>query len=160
VGARKEILIQPGGSVWVYSEMGQGASFKIYLPQAQPERESAVAKIEVDTPAASGESILVVEDEESLRKLISNLLSRLGYRVAAAANGGEALLPVEERGLEPDMVITDVVMPNMSGKALIDRLRRNHPHLKVLYMSGYTDNAIVHHGFSTRVRPFCKCLSA
>ena len=63
-----------------------------------------------------------------------------------AANGGEALLLMEEKGLKPDLVITDVVMPNMSGKELIDRLKRNRPHLKALYMSGYTDNAIVHHG--------------
>ncbi len=63
-----------------------------------------------------------------------------------AANGGEALLLIEEKGLRPDLVITDVVMPNMSGKKLIDRLQRNHPYLKALYMSGYTDDAIVHHG--------------
>ncbi|WP_456441853.1 response regulator, partial [Caldithrix abyssi] len=96
--------------------------------------------------SSAGEHILVVEDEEALRNLAGEILKRLGYRVTVAANGGEALLLIEKKGLKPDLLITDVIMPNMSGKELVEILRENHPHLKVLYMSGYTDNAIVHHG--------------
>jgi two-component system, cell cycle sensor histidine kinase and response regulator CckA len=148
------IVKQSGGTVWVYSEPGQGTTFKIYLPQTQAVEESAVAKPEAAVPVAGGEHILVVEDEEMLRKLMASLLSRLGYTTTLAANGGEALLLVEEKGLKPDLIITDVVMPNMSGKQLIERLRRNHPHLKTLYMSGYTENAIVHHGVLDAGTPF------
>jgi len=96
----------------------------------------------------------VVEDENSLRKLTETALSRLGYNVSVAANGGEALLLVEEKGLKPDLVITDVVMPNMSGKELVNRFQKNQPDLKVLYMSGYTDNFIVHHGVLEPGTPF------
>ncbi len=96
----------------------------------------------------------MVEDEEILRKLILTLLEQHGYRVTLAANGGEAVLLIEEKGLRPALMLTDVVMPNMSGKQLVERLRRTLPDLKVLYMSGYTDNAIVHHGVLDPDTPF------
>ena len=96
----------------------------------------------------------MVEDEEGLRSLMESLLKHLGYQVTSAANGGEALLLIEERGLKPDLVITDVVMPSMSGRQLVERLRRGQPHLKVLYMSGYTDDTIVHHGVLKPDAPF------
>ncbi len=140
------IVKQSGGNVCVYSEPGQGTTFKIYFPNTEAVQESAIARPEVAAPVTGGEHILVVEDEVSLRKLMASLLSRLGYHVTLAANGGEALLLIEEKGLKFDLVITDVVMPNMSGKELANRLQRNQPDLKILYMSGYTDNAIVHHG--------------
>jgi len=95
-----------------------------------------------------------VEDEESLRKLCGALLTRAGFQVTLAANGGEALLLVEEKGLKPDLILTDVVMPNMSGKELVERVRKTLPDLKALYMSGYTDNAIVHHGVLDPGAPF------
>ncbi|GAB4109262.1 MAG: hypothetical protein Kow001_09130 [Acidobacteriota bacterium] len=137
---------QSGGHIWVYSEPGRGTTFKIYLPKSE-ERVQPEEKRAEKAPAARGVGlILVVEDEESLRRLLENFLSRLGYTVTAAANGGEALLLVEEKGLRPDLVITDVVMPNMSGRELVDRLRRTDPRMKALYMSGYTENAIAHHG--------------
>ncbi len=148
------IVKQSGGNIWVYSEPGQGTTFKIYLPQTDTIQERAVEKSFAGSPVGHGEHVLVVEDEEGLRKLMASLLSRMGYTVTLAANGGEALLLVEEKGLTPDLIITDVVMPNMSGKQLIDRLRRNQPQLKVLYMSGYTDNAIVHHGVLDPGTPF------
>lgn len=148
------IITQSEGNIWVCSEPGQGTTFKIYLPQTEALQRPAAAKHEAVSHDGGGKHILVVEDEESLRKLMASLLSRLGYKVTLAANGGEALLLVGKKGLPPDLIITDVVMPNMSGKELIDRLRRNHPHLKVLYMSGYTDNAIVHHGVLDPGIPF------
>ncbi len=140
------IVKQSGGNIWVYSEPGRGTTFKIYLPQTLAEQESKTGAVEKETPKGGGEHILVVEDEDSMRKLAETVLSRLGYKVSVAANGGEALLLMETKGLKPDLVITDVVMPYMSGKELVNRLQRNQPDLKVLYMSGYTDNAIVHHG--------------
>ncbi len=101
-----------------------------------------------------GEHILLVEDEIALRMLMEKMLRSLKYRVSAAANGGEALLLVEEKGLLPDLLITDVVMPVMSGRVLVERLRRTRPDLRVLYMSGYTDDAIVHHGVLEPGTPF------
>jgi len=96
----------------------------------------------------------VVEDEADLRQVIREILSHVGYKVTVAANGGEALLLVEEEGLRPDLLITDVVMPRMNGKQLVDRLRRTQPGLRVLYISGYTDNAIVHQGILDPGVPF------
>jgi len=112
------------------------------------------AAVEKKITAGSGEHILVVEDEGSLRKLMETILSQLGYKVCIAANGGEALHLIEEKMLEPDLIITDVIMPNMSGRELMDKLRRNRPDLKVLYMSGYTNNAIAHHGVLDPGTPF------
>ncbi|RJR22302.1 MAG: response regulator [Desulfobacteraceae bacterium] len=147
------IVKQSGGNIWVYSEPGKGTTFKIYLPQTE-EKQKTREKIVASQEISGGEHILVVEDEESVRNLIKSALTRLGYSVTLAANGGEALLLVEEKGLKPDLVITDVVMPNMGGKELIDRLRRTYPGLGALFMSGYTDNAIVHHGVLDQDTPF------
>jgi CheY-like chemotaxis protein len=137
---------QSGGHIWVYSEPGRGTTFKIYLPKTEEAVRPLEKRVEKAALPRGVAHILVVEDEESLRRLLENLLSRLGYTVAAAANAGEALLLVEEQGLRPDLVITDVVMPSMSGRQLVDRLQRAHPGMKTLYMSGYTENAIAHHG--------------
>jgi PAS domain S-box-containing protein len=148
------IVKQSGGHIWVYSESGQGSTFKIYLPQSetQPTTQKHVSAVQAER--GGGEYILVVEDEDAVRELIESMLTALGYRVTLAANGGEALLLVEEEGLKPDLVITDVVMPQMSGRVLADRLRRTHPDLKVLFMSGYTDNVIAHHGVLDPGTPF------
>ncbi len=141
------IVKQSGGHITVYSEVGYGTTFKVYLPQVedketpQPESEEEPSIIK-----SKGEHILVVEDEDMLRELIEEILTQLGYEVTVAANGGEALLLVEEKGLKPDLVLTDVVMPNMSGKDLVKRLKKSQPHLKVLYMSGYSDDAMIQQG--------------
>lgn len=140
------IVKQSGGYIWVYSEFGKGTSFKIYLPATTSKIQLEECKIEKDDHMGGGEHILIVEDEPALRGLFEVMLTELGYRVAVAANGGEALLLVEEKGLTPDLVITDVIMPVMSGDVLANRFRKNQPDIKVLYMSGYTDDAIVHHG--------------
>ncbi len=137
------IVQQSGGCIDVRSAPGQGTTFSVYLPQTQakpePAREGAVTVARV----VVGEHILVVEDEAGLRDLMGQMLTHMKYRVTLAANGGEALLLVEEKGLFPDLVLTDMVMPNMDGCELIRRLRRSIPDLKAIIMSGYTDSRIV-----------------
>ena len=92
------------------------------------------------------ELVLLVEDEMPLRNLFAKMIKSLGYRIEISANGEDALAMVEEKHLKPDLLITDVVMPRMSGKMLADRLLMKYPGMKTLYMSGYTDESIVHHG--------------
>lgn len=147
------IVEQSGGKIWVYSEPGQGTTFKIYIPvtDAVPFKEE---KSVVTKESAGGEVILVVEDEEALRKLMGIILLRLGYKVHLAANGGEAMLMVENGKVKPDLIITDVVMPKMSGKELVEALQDRQLDFKVLYMSGYTDSTIVHHGVLDSDTPF------
>jgi len=140
------IVKQSGGHIWVYSEPGQGTTFKIYLPRVE---EAPVAKKPKAAASASlegKETILVVEDDTALRELIGTALRKYGFKVLEAPHGGEALLICEKQKDPIHLMLTDVVMPQISGTALAERLKRLHPEMKVLYMSGYTENAIVHHG--------------
>jgi len=140
------IVKQSGGNIWVYSEPGQGTTFKIYLPRVdEPLTEKKDEEVVREIPRGS-ETILVVEDEETVRKLAMRLLKGQGYRVLEASDGGKAFLLCEKYKERIDLILTDVVMPGMSGRELAERLQKIHPEMKVLYMSGYTDNAIVHHG--------------
>ena len=137
---------QSGGYIWVYSEPGQGTTFKIYLPAAggapvQVQKE----KIPSDDLTGS-ETILIVEDDDALRNLGREILELQGYRILEAENGIEALRVSEEHGGQIHLMITDVVMPKMGGKEVADRLQPLYPQMKVIYMSGYTDNSIAHHG--------------
>jgi len=139
------IVKQSRGYIGVSSEPDKGTTFKIYLPRT----EAAAAKIVEageETSRGRGERILLVEDEAPLRELCETVLVRLGYRVSVAGNGLEALQLVQEQGLEPDLVLTDVIMPGMSGAEMANRLRSGRPELKVLYMSGYSEDAIAPHG--------------
>jgi CheY-like chemotaxis protein len=139
------IIKQSEGNIWVYSEPGRGTTFKIYLPRVDaPATE--VRRRPVSVMLTGTETVLVVEDEDAVRKLAERMLKKAGYRVLDAANGGEALLLCEKRGGEIDLLLTDVVMPQMSGRELAERLAELCPKLRTLYMSGYTDNAILHHG--------------
>ncbi len=139
------IVRQSGGAVWLQSEPGQGTSFRIYLPRIDTEA-TPLSPPETEIALGAGESVLVVEDDEALRELAGLMLETLNYRPVLAANGGEALLLIEGEGLRPDLLVTDVVMPGLSGRALAERAARVAPTLKVLYMSGYTRNAVVHRG--------------
>jgi two-component system cell cycle sensor histidine kinase/response regulator CckA len=136
------IVKQSGGHIWLYSEPGKGTTFKIFLPRAAAETEETKVRTQVPASQAGGEKILVVEDEGALRVLCERMLRGLLYDVTVAANGEEAAAAVEQRGLKPDLLLTDLVMPGMSGKELADRLRLGHPRLKVVFMSGYTDKPI------------------
>jgi PAS domain S-box-containing protein len=140
------VVSRLGGSVSVYSEVGIGTSFKVYLPAAAPEAE-AEAQAEAARPAVStgGETILVVEDAAGLRSLSQRILRRRGYRVLAAANAVEAE-QIFAAHPEIALVLSDVVMPGASGTELAERLRQQRPDVKVVFMSGYTEDAIVQHG--------------
>jgi two-component system, cell cycle sensor histidine kinase and response regulator CckA len=140
------IIKQSGGNIWVYSELGHGTTFKIYLPQTKEIQQAQKTLAKEAVKAGGGRLVLVVEDEVALNKLLRAILIKLGFQVFEATNGGEALLMVEEQGLKPDLLITDVIMPMMNGDVLVERLRRKQPGIKVLFMSGYSDGAIVHHG--------------
>ena len=139
------IVKQSGGNIWVYSEPGKGTTFKVYLP-VTAERGVASRPIRVPSTVEGSETVLLVEDEDAVRALAQRILESAGYRVLAAANGGEALLTCEQAARPIHLMLTDVVMPRMGGRQLADRLAVLRPDLRVLYMSGYTDNAIVHHG--------------
>lgn len=147
------IVKQSGGNIWLYSEPGQGATFKIYLPRVEAETVARKRRAEA-AARGQGELVLVVEDEAPLRELLRKRLKALGFRAQTAANGGEAILAVEEEGLRPDIVLTDVVMPGMSGAVLVKRLEKTLPGVPALYMSGYTDNGVVHHGVLDPGTPF------
>ena len=141
------IIQQSGGHIAVYSELGRGTTFKIYLPQAGQEMKSPTQpKASADLPRGT-ERILLVEDDPSLREMAGELLERLGYTVLKAANGIEAMSIIHQQGRgHIDLLFTDVVMPHMSGKELADRIHALHPQTKILFTSAYTESAIVHQG--------------
>jgi PAS domain S-box-containing protein len=140
------IVRQSGGNVWVYSEPGKGTTFKVYLPQSVNEVEPPVTPEPESTMRSGTETVLLVEDEDMVRDLAIQLLKEGGYNVLEASGGEEALGICKEHTAPIDLLITDVVMPKMSGKDVADQLKTIHPETKVLFMSGYTDEAIVHHG--------------
>jgi PAS domain S-box-containing protein len=139
------IIKQSGGHISVYSELGRGTTFKIYLPQVETPAKLPVPQLEAPDLPRGTETILLVEDDPALREMAAMLLRRLGYTVLAKANGIEALsLETQRAGGRVDLLLTDVVMPHMSGRELADRVRALYPHTKILFTSAYTENAIVH----------------
>ncbi len=137
---------QTGGDIWVYSEPGKGTTFKLYFPRvAEAVSEEGTAGPEQPTTSV-GETILVVEDEKAVRELTVRILQQLGYRVLTASGGDEALKISHAHTGRIALLLTDVVMPGMSGRQLADALTITRPDIKVLYLSGYTENTVVHHG--------------
>jgi CheY-like chemotaxis protein len=139
------IIKQSGGYIWVYSEVGIGTSFKVYLPRVDATVERTAPVAQPDRHKGH-ETILLVEDEDGVRALIRQVLHRNGYTVLQARHGGEALLLCERHQGKIDLLLTDVVLTQMSGTELAERLLKLRPDMRVLYMSGYTDEAIVQHG--------------
>ena len=140
------IVKQSGGYIWPYSEPGIGTTFKIYLPRVDEIAERAQARAQVASGLGGSETILLVEDEEGVRALTRQLLQRHGYTVLEAEHGRDALLLCERYSGPIHLLLSDVVLAQMSGRELVERLSPLRPEMKVLYMSGYSDEAIVHHG--------------
>jgi PAS domain S-box-containing protein len=140
------IVKQSGGNICVYSGPGKGTTFKIYLPRVDEPLEKLRERVGGKEIPRGKETILIVEDEEEVRKLAVRVLERQGYKVFEASQGLDAFLIAEEYKGLIHLLVTDVVMPKMGGRELADRIAEICPEIKVLYMSGYTDNAIVYHG--------------
>jgi len=140
------IVKQSGGTVWVYSEPGRGTVFKVYLRRVDVAVEPRATGITIAEAPGGSETILLVEDQQEVRELAADILSAQGYVVLAAGDGETASALFTAHKEQIDLLLTDVVMPGTSGRQLADSLTAARPDLKVLYMSGYTDQAIVQHG--------------
>ena len=140
------IVKQSGGHIWVYSEPEKGATFKVYLPRTEAGAEELKKAESVVRTQTGSETIMLVEDNESVRTFVRGVLEARGYRLLEAGGSEDALKAIEGHAEPIHLLLTDVVMPRMSGTELAARIAPLHPETKVLYMSGYTDNAIVHHG--------------
>jgi CheY-like chemotaxis protein len=140
------IVKQSGGFIWVYSELGKGSTFRVYLPRTEDSRDVPGKTVSPVEDLRGEKTILLVEDDESIRKLGVAILEKYGYMILSAGDGEEALQLAGAHEGEISLLLTDVVMPRMGGRELCDRIRQQRPEIKVLYMSGYTDNAIVHQG--------------
>jgi CheY-like chemotaxis protein len=140
------IVKQSGGHIAVHSEPSKGTTFKVYFPQVSGVAESRPSEPPPTEFSRGSETILLVEDDDQVRALAQNILRRCGYVVLTASNGGEALLIYEQHGAEIRLLLTDVVLPRMSGWELAERLGAMRPGMKVLFMSGYTNDARRQHG--------------
>ena len=140
----QSIVRQCGGHIDVFSELGQGTTFNVYFPRAdKPDVNTAASLKQVGAAKGGTETVLVVEDEASLRNLARAVLEKRGYTVLLASNGLDGLRAMREhQGTPIRLVITDVIMPGMNGKVMAKKLIANHPGLKILFTSGYTDEAI------------------
>jgi two-component system, cell cycle sensor histidine kinase and response regulator CckA len=140
------VVKQSDGHIWVYSEPGRGTTFKLYLPRVDEPIETTAVEPDPSEPAQGHETILVVEDEPAVRDIVRHVLQARGYSVLQAQDGREALRISEQHDGPIDLLLTDVVMPGMNGRELAGRLASLHPTMPVIFMSGYTDTAVVHHG--------------
>jgi len=135
------VVRQAGGHVWLYSELGRGTTFKVYLPRVDGVAiHPAIAPLSAS--AGSGQTILVVDDEPTVRELSRKVLERAGYRIVASPDPLQALAAVQDRSVEPDLILTDVVMPGMSGPDLARKIRDILPHVAVVLLSGYTSDRL------------------
>ncbi len=140
------IIKQSGGNIWLYSEPGGGTTFKIYLPQAEGKVDWSPSLVPTPMEVRGTETVLLVEDEDQVRAVASGILKRTGYHVLEARSPGEALLVSEQHPVKIHLLLTDVVMPKMNGRQLSERIALMRPDIRTIFMSGYTDNVIVHHG--------------
>ena len=140
------IVKQHEGYIEVYSEVEKGTTFKIYFPLVRDKVESIESVSPLNDLPRGTETVFIVEDEEMVRKIAIRILTRLGYKVISADDGGNALLIARKKGIAIDLLLTDVVMPSMNGRELARTLRKQYPNMRVLYTSGYTENVIAHHG--------------
>ena len=140
------IIKQSGGYVLAQSEVGRGTTFSIYLPRVEEPAEIAGVTRAAQSATGGSETVLLVEDEESVRQLVRETLEAKGYKVLEADHGAAALQIASDYHGPIDMLITDVVMPGMSGRELSEQLSASDPDIKILYLSGYTEDAVVHQG--------------
>ena len=143
------LVKQSGGHIWLYSEPGMGTTFKLFFPITSAPITSSIEPVDVKSLRGTGtETILLVEDTEMVRSLVTTLLGSYGYEVLAAASGPEAIEIADQPNLTIDLLMTDVVMPRMNGRELADRLTATRPGLKVLFTSGYPSDTVVRHGIA------------
>jgi CheY-like chemotaxis protein len=140
------IVKQHEGNIFVHSEVGRGTTFKIYFPLAHDEPEVAHPSEVAFKPESPSETIVVVEDNEMVREMVVAVLKEAGYGVVAAADPAACVAAIDQHQGPVHLLLTDVVLPGKSGRDLYDELAIRYPHLKVLYMSGYSDNIIAHSG--------------
>jgi signal transduction histidine kinase/CheY-like chemotaxis protein len=148
------IVKQSDGHIGVYSEPGRGTTFAIYLPRTEAEPDARVVEAVSAESVHGSETILLVEDDAQVRAVTRGILRRSGYTVLDAPGAGEALLATEQYRARIHLLLTDVVLPRMNGPVLVERVRASRPDIKVLFMSGYTDEAILHHGLLDSGVPF------
>jgi CheY-like chemotaxis protein len=149
------IIKQSNGYIWVYSELGHGTTFKVYLPRANRDATVATVKMAATAPVKrASETVLLVEDEPGVRVLSKRVLENAGYRVLEAANGDDAERVFAQHAASIDLLVTDVVMPGCGGPELLSRLQVRFPAVRVLYMSGYTEQSAAHKAGIDRGTPF------
>jgi DNA-binding response OmpR family regulator len=139
-----------GGHVWAYSELGVGSTFTVYLPAIEPEPDRAETRSSTEEETRGTETVLWVEDEHMVRRLVRRFLESRGYTVLEASGGPEALRISRQHSGPIHLMVTDIVMPRMSGRELAFQLETERPDMKVLYMSGHTEDAIIHHGIQEK----------
>jgi CheY-like chemotaxis protein len=140
------IVKQHGGSIRAFSEPGKGSRFQISFPASEPAVRDESPVDEARKGVRGSETVLLVEDNDSVRDLTAKILLRQGYVLLSASCGRDALKILENHNGSVDLLLTDVIMPDMNGRRLFERVAERYPNLKVLFMSGYTDNVIAHHG--------------
>lgn len=148
------IIKQSGGNIIVDSEPGNGTTFKIYLPALDQTQPQLTEPTDTQLNLKGDETIFVVEDEDAVRALVCRTLSSYGYNIKESANPAEALERLKSSDLKIDLLLTDMIMPNLSGKQLAEKALKQRPKLKILYMSGYTDEVIIHQGIQGKRTSF------
>ncbi len=155
------VVKQSGGCVWVYSEVGKGTSFKIYLPKASQPLESSTKRRSKETAKSGSETILLVEDDPAVRELVNAMLSRQGYKVLVSQDPSDVSGMCAQHSGQIDLLLTDLILPGVSGREIAKRVVELRPEIKVLFMSGYTDDALIRsHGFDQRFAFLQKPFSA